>query len=172
MGGGSGASFMDPEFNEFLFAPIGEQENGMTVSVFSALARLGLDPWREAKRLSDLPMDGAIGALGDAIARVADLQWTKIDTARIAARLVQLLPSHLVERREAVPQRTAVREGGIALPGGFKLPALPIGVWLLIGGLIMGVMYFMSWNADTSLRDEPASPKSYDSAPQREQGKR
>ena len=95
MGGGSALSFIDPEFNEFLFAPIGEQENGMTVSVFSALARLGLDPWREAKRLSELPMDGAVGVLGETIARVVDLQWAKIDAARIATRLVHLLPSNI-----------------------------------------------------------------------------
>ena len=36
--------------NEFLFAPVGTEANGMTLSVVSLLARLGSDPWLEAGR--------------------------------------------------------------------------------------------------------------------------
>jgi hypothetical protein len=36
------------EFGAFLFASIGEESNGMALSVISALARLGIDPWQEA----------------------------------------------------------------------------------------------------------------------------
>ena len=43
------------EFDRFLFAPIGEEKNGMLLSVLSALARLDLDPWREAAELARMP---------------------------------------------------------------------------------------------------------------------
>ena len=43
------------EFNDFLFAPIGEDRNGMSVSVLSGLARTDVDPWKEAASLAQLP---------------------------------------------------------------------------------------------------------------------
>ena len=43
------------EFDAFLFAHIGEEKNGMLLSVLSALARLDLDPWREAAELARTP---------------------------------------------------------------------------------------------------------------------
>jgi hypothetical protein len=36
--------------NDFLFANVGIEARGMTLSVILALARQGLDPWREAGR--------------------------------------------------------------------------------------------------------------------------
>jgi hypothetical protein len=36
------------EFDNFLYASIGADRNGMPLSVLSALARLDLDPWEEA----------------------------------------------------------------------------------------------------------------------------
>ena len=47
--------FRDPSFDPFLFATIGEERNGMMLSVLSSLARLDLDPLREAANLSGLP---------------------------------------------------------------------------------------------------------------------
>ena len=46
------ASQFDPEFENFLFAPIGADRNGMLLSVLSALARLDIDPWQEAVQTS------------------------------------------------------------------------------------------------------------------------
>jgi hypothetical protein len=50
-------------YNDFLFAPIGEQANGMQLSVLSALARMNVDPWEEAARL--------VGPLGPTNHRIA-----------------------------------------------------------------------------------------------------
>ena len=38
------------EFDDFLCASIGEEENGMALSVMSAFARRNVDPWEEAAR--------------------------------------------------------------------------------------------------------------------------
>jgi len=43
------------EFDDFLFAPIGEDNNGMPLGVVSALARLDVDPWVQADKLLRLP---------------------------------------------------------------------------------------------------------------------
>jgi hypothetical protein len=60
------------EFNEFLFAPIGEEKNGMLLSVLSALARLDVDPWREAAELAQLPRQTATQRLASLIAALPD----------------------------------------------------------------------------------------------------
>ncbi len=84
----------NPEFATFLFAAIGEEANGMTLSVLSGLSRLNLDPWEEAARLSQLPKPGAAESLGRCIARLPRGAWQVSDVASIAGRLVELLPRH------------------------------------------------------------------------------
>lgn len=88
------------EFNEFLFASVGEENGGQELTVLSAFARLGLDPWGEAARLSELSNDVAIGALAATIAKLPRGDWKKSDTQSIAARLVNFLP-----RRRSLPAR-------------------------------------------------------------------
>lgn len=52
-------SVLGSEFDDFLFAPIGEDKNDMPLSMLSALARLDIDPWQEAAELSRLPEETA-----------------------------------------------------------------------------------------------------------------
>ena len=52
------ASDIGPQF-DFLCAPIGEDRNGTTLSVLSALARLDVDPWSEATSLARMPREAA-----------------------------------------------------------------------------------------------------------------
>jgi hypothetical protein len=83
---------LSPEFDEFLFAPIGVEPNGMALSVISALTRLNIDPWREAARLSLLSKEKAVEALAPIIARLPVGGWTAVDIPEIARRLVDVLP--------------------------------------------------------------------------------
>jgi hypothetical protein len=87
------ASVISSEFNDFLFAPIGEQENETPVSVLSALARLDVEPWQEAARLAQLPKHQAIQDLGSIIGGLPGGRWKASESNMIAARLVELLPS-------------------------------------------------------------------------------
>jgi hypothetical protein len=80
------------ELNDFLYAVVGEEKNGAELTVLSALARLDLDPWEEAARLSRLTKDAAIKALAAAIISLPDAEWTASDTQSIAASLVDRLP--------------------------------------------------------------------------------
>ena len=80
------------ELNDFLFAFIGEEPSGLQLTVLSAFARLGLDPWKEAARLSKLPKEAAIDALKGLIADYPLEDRKPSDAQRIAIRLVNLLP--------------------------------------------------------------------------------
>jgi hypothetical protein len=60
------------EFDNFLFAPIGEESNGMLLSVLSALAPLDIDPWQEAAKLSGLLEGAATRRLASLIAALPD----------------------------------------------------------------------------------------------------
>lgn len=84
-------SLLHSEFNAFLFAVIGTEENGSQLSVLSALTRLDLDPWVEGAKLSRLPKEAAARALAALIARVPGIDRTA-DSAEAAARLVEMLP--------------------------------------------------------------------------------
>jgi hypothetical protein len=86
------ASILGPEFDAFLFAPVGEDRNGKLLSVVSALARLDVDPWLEAAKLARLPKEAAIERLTALIASLPDQPWATLSPSAIAARLVALLP--------------------------------------------------------------------------------
>jgi hypothetical protein len=85
-------SFFRPEFDDFLYAPIGADGNEMPLSVLSALARLDLDPWMVAAELSELPKDTATQRLSTLIARLPAGRWAQADSGAIADRLIELLP--------------------------------------------------------------------------------
>src|SRR5690242_19308420 len=93
-----------PEFDAFLSASIGEDADGVGVTVMSALARLGLDPWSEAARLSDLPREAAVAALVLTLGRLPAGSWQRagdqvddqvgdrVGVGDLARRLADCLP--------------------------------------------------------------------------------
>jgi len=85
-------SLVGSEFDDFLFAPIGEDKNAMQLSVLSALARLNVDPWQEAANLARLPGETATQRLASLISALPDDSSGHLEPGLIA-RLVALLPS-------------------------------------------------------------------------------
>src|SRR6185437_3014937 len=85
-------SVLPPQFDDFLFASIGEDGNGMLLSVISAFARLDLDPWQEAAKLAQLPKATAVRRLAALIAKLPGLPLAQRDIATAAARLIAHLP--------------------------------------------------------------------------------
>jgi hypothetical protein len=79
--------------NEFLYAPVGTEANGMTLSVVSLLARLGSDPWLEAGRLAALPQSEATESLAHSIVSMPTSRWSLPSATVIAAGLITLLPT-------------------------------------------------------------------------------
>jgi len=76
----------------FLFAEIGPESNGSRLTVLSALARLGLDPWAEAARLVTMPKAASIASLAGSLGRMPLAPQAIVDARVTAARLVLLLP--------------------------------------------------------------------------------
>lgn len=85
-------STLGSEFDDFLYAPIGEINDDMPFSVLSALARQNVDPWEEAAKLALLPRDSAIVRLTSVIFSVDAEPSTQPGAATNGARLVALLP--------------------------------------------------------------------------------
>jgi hypothetical protein len=93
--------------NDFLFADIGVEANGMTLSVVSLLARQGIDPWQEAGRLAGMTKADAVASLAQIIVGMPQSLWNRAEAVLIAGRLVDLLPSRLVRAEAGAASFTA-----------------------------------------------------------------
>jgi hypothetical protein len=79
---------LGPEYERFLYAVVCDEANGSTLTMVSAIARSGDDPWREAARIAKLPKAAAFEALARLIPDRGDAEKTAI-----ANRLFALLPT-------------------------------------------------------------------------------
>jgi hypothetical protein len=95
-------SLLHSNVNDFLFASVGDQRNGMPLNVVSALTQLDVDPWKEAARLAALPKALAADAVEPMIARLPIFRQQQSDNLAISRRLVELLPAG---PRAATPYR-------------------------------------------------------------------
>jgi hypothetical protein len=141
------------EFDDFLFEPIGEERNGMLLSVASALARLNLDPWQEAAKLAQLPVRAAACRLSSLIAALPDRPSTHLDPASNAARLIARLPRQVGFKITPVE---ASRNGGAR--EGKQLQSahyIALIIMFLLGGL--GIAAGERAAANVKSTDPPAS---------------
>jgi len=99
-----------PEFERFLYAPVGEDRNGYVVTVLSTLARLGLDPWTETAELVTLGREAAGAKLGLLLSRFRDVPSLESNHGRVARGLSKLLP-------EDPPKGTLQRDASTASGG-------------------------------------------------------
>jgi hypothetical protein len=91
------------QFDDFLFAPIGQEQNGMVLSVVSALARLDIDPWSEAVSLAQMSREVAIERMRLLIAAaLPEEAFPRSDTEAIASRLIALLPPRHISRSASI----------------------------------------------------------------------
>jgi hypothetical protein len=114
------ASLQRSEFDDFLFAPIGDERNGMLLSVNSALARLDLDPWLEAASLARMPKQTALERMTSLILALPDRTSAHRDPEAIAARLIALLPRPGASRapqRELLVARSAATKTRVIILG-------------------------------------------------------
>lgn len=108
--GSASASFHLSDFEPFLHAAIGEDDNDDTrLSVLSALARLDIDPWEEAARLACLPRETATASLTSLIAALPYGRSAQLNPGRAAARLIARLPRVAAADSAALPTLHAVQ---------------------------------------------------------------
>jgi hypothetical protein len=83
---------VESEFDAFLYASIGLENDGTFLSVLSALARRNVDPWDEAARLAGMPREAASHFLANLISAQPDGPVARADPQMQAERLTALLP--------------------------------------------------------------------------------
>jgi hypothetical protein len=121
------------DLNGFLFADIGIEASGNNLSVLSALARVGMDPWQEGGRLAKLPKPAAIDALAKLIAIMPSSQWSLTDATAIASRLVALLPGGA-----KIPAMAIADQDASKASQNFKLSAV---VFALLATMAVGYIW-------------------------------
>jgi hypothetical protein len=102
-------SQFDVRLKDFLFAEIGTGDSGTTLTMISALARCGSDPWIEAARLSALPRAGAAETLGLFLGNMPSAWCSLSDRAATTTRLLNLLPSTEVRIPAVLSRRPEFR---------------------------------------------------------------
>ena len=112
------ASISSSRYNDFLFAPICEDAEGMRLSVLSALARMDVDPWEEATKLAVMPRAIAQSTLISTLDQLSGRSWKPAEAEVVAARLIRLLP-----KGAEVPKAVAREIAGV--------PAQRTNYWLV-----------------------------------------
>ena len=83
-------TLFQPKYGDFLYATISDGENESSLSLLSALARLGVDPWEEAAALSALSINAAATRLTSLLDRLP--KQGRVSSITNVERLLQLLP--------------------------------------------------------------------------------
>lgn len=129
----------DPRYKSFLYAPIGQDRSGASVTVLSMLARLGVDPWGEASELAALPRRAAGQRLETLINRFHGVPDQAADRTGLIAGLLTLLPRHTASAK-ASPSLSADET-----PERFAFPAQGAGLyWIALALLVVGWIVFLA----------------------------
>jgi hypothetical protein len=145
-------STLSASYDDFLFAPVCEDANGMRLSVLSALARMNVDPWEEATRLAAMPKAIAEKTLLSILDLVSGRSWKSPEAAAIAARLVRLLPE---------PAKSAT----IAAPGTTKGTAQRKSYWWVWLGFALAISFMMPHHQATTTNAGAATSESSATSP-------
>jgi hypothetical protein len=159
--GATSRSFLGSEFNEFLFAPIGEDRNGMLLTVVSALARLDLDPWQEATKLARLPGATATERLASLLATLPDRPSAHPDAGTMAARLIALLPGPTGSN--VASRETPLRVGAVS---NSRRALYVILINVIFMALLLGAQQLMASRQPPAQPDEAGAPGSDTVSPQ------
>lgn len=120
------------KFDRFLYAPVGEDRNGYVVTVLSALARLGLDPWNETAELTTLGRDAARARLGLLLSRFRDVPALGRDHGSVARELTLLLP-------DGPPLHALTRAGSAGIKGSVGSSTA---IWAILAVVLILVQVF------------------------------
>jgi hypothetical protein len=131
------------EYEPFLYAIVCNEGNGMPLTVVSAIARSGADPWKEAARIAKMPKIVAL----DALARMIP-ERSGADGVAIATRLFALLP---VGRENKIISTVGARNQAPRWS-----PLVPV-VLLLLLGLALFSAFRESPHRDAGQHETPSS---------------
>jgi hypothetical protein len=124
------------DFDRFLYAEVGEDRQGGLLSVVSALARVGVDPWGEAALLARMPVDNAVRSLCVLLAKLPAGSGQPADSVALATRLVALLPGR--PRQLVSPEGVGRAIRHVSIGGGWPLALVhAIGLMALLAALLL-----------------------------------
>jgi hypothetical protein len=154
-----GSGRIGPEFDAFLFALIGEDRNGLSLSVASALARMDLDPWQEAAALAALPPDTATQRVAALFQALPDELLSDRDRGTMATRLIALLPR---------PANSEIRSPPESLDIGRTIHSVlgMGGIFLLIMLVLLFAQFVMAQHDWPTPSDAPQVAPSLTGSPQ------
>jgi hypothetical protein len=99
------------DLNDFLFTPVANDANGMHLTMLSALARSGVDPWEEAARLAALSRESATQNVAQMLAGVPNGPSPGDQTTVMATKLVAQLHSSSTQKLKPVSITGAMSRG-------------------------------------------------------------
>jgi hypothetical protein len=149
-------AFLGREYDEFLFSSVGEVGAGMPLTVLSALARQGVDPWQEAANLTQMPRDVATQRLASWVAALHDGLLARGESGTIATRLIALLP-----------RRTGVL-APIQVPPPGKGPASnvrPVAAFVIFMAFLIGLQFVIAMGQSTAQVGNANGPASAVASP-------
>ena len=123
------------DYDPFLLAEVGEDRTGAAVTVLSALARLGLEPWTEARELALLGRDAAQVRLKAHLATVKGVPALGNENGSVATKLVALLPKRGSHAVSELPE--------VKMYSGPRVPVFWM-LFVLIGVLVLARIYYLA----------------------------
>lgn len=144
------------EFDDFLFAPIGDDRNDMPLSVLSALVRSDIDPWQEAAELAQLPVETAIQRLALLIAALPDWPSMHPDPGTIAARLIALLPRR---SHSNIPARESLLSVGTA-------PNSRVVIYMIVINVIIAIFLIAASHQPPAQVESADAPATSEGSPE------
>ncbi len=147
-------STLNARYEDFLFAPVCEEANGMRLTVLSALARTNVDPWEAATRLATMPKAIAETTLLSIFDLVSGRSWKSPEAAAIAARLVRLLP------QPGEPAAVAATGTANAATGSAKILGLGKSYWWVWLGFWLAMSFMVPHNQATTTNAGVATSQS------------
>jgi hypothetical protein len=126
------------DFDDFLFASIGDDAAGAPMTLLTALARLDVDAWEEAADLARLPHEAAAQKLAALLATVPNCPAPG-ESVAIATRLVALL--HRAPKRPARPAEAPPASVWAA----HARSARPRAHLVIASIIIVALIFFFAW---------------------------
>lgn len=123
------------DYDRFLYAYVGEDRNGSGVTVVSALARLGFDPWKEAAELAKLGQKAAQTRLEARLLKLQDVPALSLDHTSVAIKLILLLPRCSTEKAPKLIRPATLNRPRVSTSWIFAV---------LIVGLVLLRVYFLA----------------------------
>lgn len=130
------------DLNDFLFTSIAHDENGMHLTMLSALARSGVDPWEEAASLAALSRENATQKVVQMLAGLHNGPAPGDQTASLAAKLVaQLHSSSHPKLKPVASTRASSRVDELPLVFSTLSPRVRWAIYVLGGLMLMAIAY-------------------------------